>query len=178
MEEQILVYVDRSTRSITEVKVEGETVFLNNDKDFFSLKNLNGKKCLLIGGKDDIYLCTIFSEWKDYLNVYDEESFSNTDVLFFKLLNEFKLKTMTPYRHFKGDIYFVHSVSIHTETKETMVTYQALYPPYTVYTRPYDMFISYIDPTRKDNITGQMHRLVKFEESLKNKKIIPIEVNK
>ena len=43
---------------------------------------------------------------------------------------ERKIEPLRPYRHFKGRLYYVHSVGEHSETGEVMVTYQALYPPY------------------------------------------------
>ena len=52
---------------------------------------------------------------------------------------------MRLYRHFKGRLYYVHSVGKHSETEEVMVTYQALYPPYDFYIRPLEMFASKVD---------------------------------
>lgn len=45
-------------------------------------------------------------------------------------------------RHFKGDFYLVLDTNvIHTETKERMVLYKALYSDCDVYVRPAHMFI-------------------------------------
>jgi len=44
------------------------------------------------------------------------------------------------YRHFKGNMYEVLYVAIHTETSEKMVVYRALYGDYGVFVRPLDMF--------------------------------------
>lgn len=44
------------------------------------------------------------------------------------------------YRHYKGDEYEVTGVGLHTETEEKLVVYKALYEPYQVWIRPYDMF--------------------------------------
>ena len=55
------------------------------------------------------------------------------------------IKALRPYRHFKGRLYYVHSIGEHSETGELMVTYQALYPPYKFYVRPLLMFASKVD---------------------------------
>ncbi len=52
------------------------------------------------------------------------------------------------YRHFKGNLYRIVTVAIHSETGERMVVYQALYGDYTVYVRELSMFMGKVDRNR------------------------------
>lgn len=56
------------------------------------------------------------------------------------------------YHHFKGNDYKVLHIAIHSETKELMVVYQALYDDYGIYVRPYDMFNSLVDTKKYPDI--------------------------
>ena len=49
------------------------------------------------------------------------------------------------YRHFKGNDYKVLALAEHTETGEKLVVYQAMYAPFKICARPYDMFMSEVD---------------------------------
>ena len=49
------------------------------------------------------------------------------------------------YRHFKGNLYEVKAIALHSETGEKMEVYQALYGDGDTYVRPYDSFVSKVD---------------------------------
>ena len=48
-------------------------------------------------------------------------------------------------RHFKGKLYKIIAFGRHSETGEKEVVYQALYPPFDTWVRPFDNFMSEID---------------------------------
>lgn len=56
------------------------------------------------------------------------------------------------YKHFKGDSYLVEDVVLHSETKEKMVLYRALYGNGLRYVRPYEMFLSKVDKIKYPNV--------------------------
>ena len=56
------------------------------------------------------------------------------------------------YKHFKGDYYLVEDVVIHSETKERMVLYRALYGNGLRYVRPYDMFKEKVNKVKYPNV--------------------------
>ena len=85
---------------------------------------------------------------------------------------ERELKPGTKVQHFKREIisdeeraenkylYMILGTAIHSETREKMMIYQALYDDKETYVRPYDMFMSKVDHEKYPDIK-QKYR---FEE--------------
>lgn len=49
------------------------------------------------------------------------------------------------YRHFKGGLYVVYGVAVHSETAELLVIYSNKDDPHRMWARPLDMFLSPVD---------------------------------
>ena len=53
------------------------------------------------------------------------------------------------YKHFKGNLYELVDVALHSETQEPHVVYRALYGDKGLWVRPLEMFDEYIERDRK-----------------------------
>lgn len=60
------------------------------------------------------------------------------------------------YRHFKGNIYKVIDIAIHSETAEPMVLYQSVDNPEFKWVRPLDMFLSEVDHEKYPDVKQRL----------------------
>lgn len=84
-----------------------------------------------------------------------------------------KIEIGSIVRHFKREtvnqstekyLYEIISFAVHTETKEPLVIYKALYSPYKVCARPYDMFFSLVDKEKYPDIK-QKYRFELYDKA-------------
>lgn len=64
------------------------------------------------------------------------------------------------YRHFKGGIYVVSDIAVHSETAELIVIYKSFDKPSLVWARPLNMFLSEVDKKKYPEVEQKM----RFEE--------------
>lgn len=80
------------------------------------------------------------------------------------------------YKHFKGSLYEVLAVAVHTETEEKLVVYRSVEKPERVFARPVEMFMSEVDRLRYPFIRAKyrftlMAEVVEAEDELED--IVP-----
>ena len=64
------------------------------------------------------------------------------------------------YRHFKGNLYEVIGTALHSETREPMVVYQALYGDHGIWVRPASMWN---EEVTRDGVTARRFTYVEEE---------------
>lgn len=69
------------------------------------------------------------------------------------------------WRHFKNKKYQILTVAMHTETREMLVVYKALYGDRKDYVRPLDMFMSEVDPEKYPEVQ-ENYRFEKIADGL------------
>ena len=67
------------------------------------------------------------------------------------------------YRHFKGDLYEVVDIAVHSENAGVLVIYKSKKDPAIVWARPLDMFLSDVDK-EKYPLIRQDQRFVEVTE--------------
>ena len=76
---------------------------------------------------------------------------------------EREVKINSLYRHFKGNLYFIEDVAIHSEDNTKYVVYRALYGDRILYIRPLDMFLSKVDKVKYPEVK-QVYRFELVED--------------
>lgn len=60
------------------------------------------------------------------------------------------------YRHFKGDLYTVDDIAVHSETLELLVIYHKSSDSTKTWARPLEMFLSEVDHDKYPEVTQKM----------------------
>lgn len=84
------------------------------------------------------------------------------------IVQHFKREMVEDKEHSTEYLYIIEAIAMHTETRDKLVVYRALYKNeekgvnFNAFARPYDMFMSEVDREKHPNIK-QKYRFEKFE---------------
>lgn len=73
-------------------------------------------------------------------------------------------KDLQIYKHFKGSLYQIVTIAVHTETTEKMVIYRSLKNPERVFARPLDMFLSEVNHKKYPDVKAK-YRFTLLDEA-------------
>lgn len=79
-------------------------------------------------------------------------------------MREIKIKGI--YKHFKGDLYLVEDIAIHSESDDKLVIYRALYEDTKLYAIPLDRFLSPVDKEKYPDVDQEYRFELQDIESL------------
>lgn len=60
------------------------------------------------------------------------------------------------YRHFKGGVYIVVDIAVHSEEEKVMVIYKNFNEPELVWVRPLEMFLSRVDKEKYPDVKQEL----------------------
>ena len=69
------------------------------------------------------------------------------------------------YKHFKGSLYKIVTIAVHTETSDKLVVYQSVEKPERVFARPLEMFMSEVDHLRYPLVKAKYRFTLLVEET-------------
>lgn len=72
------------------------------------------------------------------------------------------------YKHFKGRIYIVNDIAVHTESDEIMVIYKCFADPLVTWCRPLSMFTSDVDRTKYPDVKQKKRFELLSEQEVQN----------
>lgn len=117
-------------------------------------------------GTDDVLLTVVEDRWRrllDYIPAAEETERCDEAVAVHKkdkraevqkkIANAKENMIGYKFRHFKGKVYIVKDIAIHSETAEPMVIYTRFDEPLDIWCRPLDMFCSEVDHEKYPEVT-------------------------